>query len=49
MGFFVFLKAHSSTIDGGIAMDNTERTLDNLRNEYKGHIYLGFNKPAGVR
>ena len=43
MGFFVFIKAHSATIDGGIAMKNTERTLDNLRNEYKGHIYLGFN------
>ena len=43
MGFFVFIKAHSATIDGGIAMKNTERTLDSLRNAYEGHIYLSFN------
>ena len=42
MGFFVFIKAHSATIDGGIAMKNTERTLDSLRNAYDGHIYLSF-------
>ena len=24
-------------------MKNTERTLDNLRNAYEGHIYLSFN------